>query len=98
MLYKVRTYGYDSTQGPHFVEERTVGSLKAARLYAHDVLKAHEIVTTNDCYHRDVGRCWSVDIALYVKGQDPDKQSPLIEVVLPEIYIVPSVGELGYTP
>jgi hypothetical protein len=75
-----------------------VGSLKAARLYAHDVLKAHEIVTTNDCYHRDVGRCWSVDIALYVKGQDPDKQSPLIEVVLPEIYIVPSVGELGYTP
>lgn len=89
-MYRVKLYGYDSSRGPFLKEERTVGSPKAARLYAEDALKAHPIVTTNDCYWRDVGRSWSVSVY--------DMRDKFIEEVLPEIRIVPSVGELGYSP
>jgi hypothetical protein len=94
-MYRVKLYGYDSSKGPHFVEERTVGSLKAARLYAEEKLKTHPIVTTNDCYHRDVGRSWSVSV---YDISDPLYVEKFIEGIIPEIRIVPSVGELGYTP
>jgi hypothetical protein len=69
------------------VETRTFGSPIAARLWAASKLRGADIVTTNDCYHRDVARAPSV--SLHQAGKQ-------IEEITPPVHIVPSCGELGY--
>lgn len=70
-------------------ERRVCGSRRAAELCAESMLRPHRVVTTSACYHRDIGRAASVDIR---------QGGKCLLSVMPEVDIVPSVGELGWTP
>jgi hypothetical protein len=72
-------------------ESRTFGTERAAELWAASVLPP--TVTTNDCYHRDVGRAPSVRLAR-VDGNGESKT--LLRYVEAPVVIHRSVGELGY--
>lgn len=81
-------------------ESRIFGTRRAAELWARSVLEP--VVTTRDCYHRDVGRADSVDVAPVVHFRNaimPAKeyrQCGCKWTIEPDVCIVPSVGELGY--
>lgn len=101
MLYQA-THWARSKFEPSFEikESRIFGTKRAAEMWAQSVLEP--VVTTRDCYHRDVGRADSVDVAPV-----PPKSYTLRQrcgvwarnrpvTIQPEVCIVPSVGELGY--
>ena len=109
MLYSATHHIYSRTDGHSCGETRTFGSLKAARLWAKSILPESHQVSDED-YHRDMGRCSTVDIRsvgkdLIVSPQtDPDHidyftpymRHTFRTTVYPRIDIVPSVGQLGY--
>jgi hypothetical protein len=109
MLYSATHHIYSPTHGHSCGETRTFGSLKAARLWAKSVLPESHQVSDED-YHRDMGRCSTVDIrsskcwpvsTKAVWSDDPGYFDTYIayahkETVYPRIDIVPSVGQLGY--
>jgi hypothetical protein len=85
------------------VETRRFGSRSAALSWAKSVLEP--IVTTNDCYHRDVGRAGHVELTSqrssrlsysFTRGRCSSKSLTAAGHVSPEVIIVPSCGELGY--
>ncbi len=60
-----------------------------ANAFATKVLCKHVVETTNALYHQDMYRSNYCEIL-----QDKN----MIGTIYPEVRIVPSVGELGYTP
>lgn len=70
-------------------EIRTGGSLRWGQLCGTDLLKPHAVTTTRYNYHRDTARAAFVHVC--VKGVT-------VDTVEPEVCIVPSVGELGWSP
>lgn len=83
-------------------ETRIFGSKRAAELWARSVLEP--VVTTRGNYHRDIGRADSVDVSplppkAYTLRQRCGVWARNRTVTIePEVHIVPSVGELGWTP
>jgi hypothetical protein len=85
-------------------ETRQFGTRKAAEMWANSVLPP--VVTTNDCYWRDIGMSGSV--TLYPSSPRSMRNNPRRRsgfwarnppmTVEAEVVIVPSVGELGWTP
>jgi hypothetical protein len=57
--------------------------------------KRNPIVTTNWCYHRDVSRAPSYDL---FDARRNEYRHEIVDSWQPEPEIVPSVGELGWTP
>jgi hypothetical protein len=90
MLYVATHYTYSPVTGPGVGETRTFGTRRTAELWAHSLLKRTPVVTTNDCYWRDLGRAPCVRMSR--------KDQVASETILPEVHVVPSVGELGWTP
>jgi hypothetical protein len=76
---------------------RSGGSEKWAELCAADILKGKTVVTTRDNYHRDTARADFCTIGkLNGRGNRGNwRNSRNID---PECVIVPSVGELGWSP
>jgi hypothetical protein len=106
-LYRV-TYWLpsDARANGYEVRTETCGSEKAARLAAVTWLRRYPTVTTNDCYHRDRSRGASVSVhrlakktlrAGSLKRAFWEREKQVADIIAP-VYIVPSVGELGYTP
>jgi hypothetical protein len=87
-------------------ETRIFGTPRAAELWARSVLEP--VVTTRDCYHRDVGRTDSVDVAPVIRFQCQSvyalraqmgyRQCGRKWTIEADVRIVPSVGELGIVP
>ncbi len=85
------------------VETRTFGNERTARIWAAEVLGT--IVTTNDCYWRDLGRAAEVEMTRlkpsklkysFTRGRCGKRDGSVAGKVAPQVVIVPSVGELGY--
>jgi hypothetical protein len=57
--------------------------------------KLGKLYTTNDCYHRDLGRAASMRLERVFKVNRVTT-SQFVGWQEPEVVIVPSVGELGY--
>jgi hypothetical protein len=97
MLYEVTHHTYSPSTGHDVGLVCTVGTKRAAELLAEHLLReAGRIYTTNDCYHRDLGRAGSVRVRerksrRFLAQYDPSDFDGLV-------HIVPSVGELGWTP
>lgn len=97
MLYEVTHYTYSPSTGPGVGRTEIVGTKRAAELLAEHLLTEDgHIYTTNDCYWRDLGRVGSVRVRERKSGRflaqyDPSDFDGLV-------HIVPSVGELGYSP
>jgi hypothetical protein len=86
-------------------ETRRFGNMTAAKAWAASVLP--DIVTTNDCYWRDVGRGESVELTIevpsrlpysFTRGRQSSKNRQAMGSVESKVVVVPSVGELGWTP
>ncbi len=77
-------------------ETRRFGTRRAAELWAASVIKP--VVTTNDCYWRDVGRAESVGLEVIVPLSRRVNAYERVGTIEAEVVIVPSVGELGWTP
>ena len=84
-------------------ETRRFGTRKAAEMWAASALPP--VVTTNDCYWRDVGRAESVECTKRYRGKRPSNKGRFwrnsymsLPTINAAIHIVPSVGELGWTP
>lgn len=86
-------------------ETRRFGTRAAAVAWARSVLPP--IVTTNDCYWRDVGRGESVELSTerpsrlgygFTRGRCRAKSTTPAGTVEARVVLVPSVGELGWTP
>jgi hypothetical protein len=91
MLFRVKLYTANRYEPSHdLTDTRVVGTVRAAELCAEALLAPHRVHTTRDCYHRDVGR------AAYVTVTDRD--GIIRHMADAPVTIVPSVGELGYTP
>lgn len=92
MLYEVVLFESDPYERGHRgTETRKVGSLRAAELLSESLLRSRPVVTTDGCYHRDVARgAWCGTFA-------PGKHRPVQTIDAP-VHIVPSVGDLGWSP
>lgn len=86
-------------------ETRRFGTRRAAEMWARSVIEP--VVTTNDCYWRDVGRASSVELTEcrasklgygFTRGRCRNFTAVAAGTVEAEVIIVPSVGELGWTP
>lgn len=69
------------------VETRRFGTPAHAARWAAQVLAGKDIVTTNECYSRDVSRADSVTL---------HRAGVQIPEVLPTIHVHQSIGERGY--
>jgi hypothetical protein len=69
------------------IDTRRIGTERAVELWAASALAP--IVTTRDCYHRDVASAPWIDLV---------RTDGTTRTISPEVIIVPSVGELGWTP
>lgn len=102
MLYRATYHGPHTPDG-HPYETRILPTLRAVELWAQSLLSGVHVTTTRDCYHRDVGRAPSVTYRQVTrfKGAIGSVLAPCSGKrgeILPPITIVPSVGELGWTP
>ena len=70
------------------LEERTFGTRRAAELWAESVLGTIQVTRYN--YHRDLQRAAEVRLET--------RSGEYLGYVSPEPIIVPSVGELGWSP
>lgn len=105
MLYSATHHIYSPVDGHSCGETRTFGSLKAARLWAKEILPESHQVSDED-YHRGMGKCSTVEIKgryksdkgtpVYMKRSDREFFPHYRTTVYPRIDIVPSVGQLGY--
>lgn len=86
-------------------ETRKFGTERAAEQWARSILQP--VVTTNDCYWRDMGRADDVRLSRSFRCDNQfsgnGEYSRVLTVeylrtIEPEAVIVPSVGELGWTP
>ena len=107
MLHRVELCKRDAYGGDAY-EFRTFGSERAARNWVAPLLGT--ISVTNDTYHRDLGRANYARV-IAAKGdvlQAAAKEDTIfrrgltrgmsVYYIYPEVVVVPSVGELGYTP
>lgn len=101
MLYRATYHSGRDAYG----QTRILPTLRAVELWAESLLSGVHITTTRDCYHRDVARAPSVTYQSVIRWRG--MHSPAAELretlrakgeILPSISIVPSVGELGWTP
>jgi hypothetical protein len=69
------------------VETRRFGTPRAAALWAGQVLAGQDIVTTAECYSRDVSRASSVTL---------HRDGVQVEEILPPVHVHLSIGERGY--
>jgi hypothetical protein len=72
------------------VQTLQAGSWSKARKLAQKAMGP--VVTTDGCYHRDMGRAPWVKLIRRSKH----RTGPGANNVTPEVHFVPSVGELGY--
>jgi hypothetical protein len=101
-MYQVTYWKRDPDQRCHLAtDRRTVGTLKAARLFAADRLEP--LQTTRALWHDILGRADHVSIydmrgvARDKRDARPDEGGPVyVDTISPEVDLVPSVGELGY--
>jgi hypothetical protein len=86
-------------------ETRRFGNMAAAKAWAASTLP--DIVTTRDCYWRDVGRGESVELTIevpsrlpysFTRGRCRAKNTQAMGSVESRVILVQSVGELGWTP
>jgi hypothetical protein len=94
VTYEVLLFVWDGSERCHSVtDRRIVGGKRAGELCARHLLRSHTVVTTNGCYHRDTRH------AAFVLVSEPGKPltKPVASYDAP-VDIVPSVGELGWTP
>jgi len=101
-MYRATYHGPHTPDGATY-ETRILPTLRAVELWAADKLKGVLVETTRDTYWRDVGRAPSLTYQSVIRWRGMN--SPAAELretvrsggeILPEITIVPSVGELGY--
>lgn len=97
VLYKPELGPYGRQWTP--VQFRAFRSIESARRQCQRWLDRHEIVTSHGCFRRDLGRAWAASV-FDLKRRDRAGRPALVDVgeLCPPICIVPSVGELGYTP
>lgn len=81
------TYTKHTAYGFEHVETRHFGTERAAEMWASDVLKGQDVITTNENYWRDLARC--SDVRLYRKGG-------LVREITPPVHVHMSIGERGY--
>lgn len=97
MLYEVTHYTYSPKTGHGVGRTEIVGTPRAGELLAeHLLLESGHLFVTRDTYHRDLGRAGSVRVreargAGRFLAQYDHESFGLV-------HIVPSVGELGWTP
>ena len=89
-MYQVEFFSRVAPHTWEVTETRRVGTLRAAELCAESMLRPHRVVTTQYNVGRDMGRAPFCRIAPMGKRGERD--------IEPECVIVPSVGELGWTP
>lgn len=93
-MYRASHYAGD--RGTQFIESRVFGTERAAELWAASILPT--TVTTNDCYHRDVGRAPSVRLETDIGRAADNLRGSFVRYIEAPVRIVPSVGELGWSP
>jgi hypothetical protein len=106
MLYRATYHSGRDPYGQTTFETRILPTLRAVELWAETKLKGARVETTNDCYHRDVGRAPSITYESVKKRKTfiPPRVRRLFMTghtrgeIFPPITIVRSVGELGYSP
>jgi hypothetical protein len=103
MLYRATYHSGRDPYGQTTFETRILPTLRAVELWAQSLLSGNRIVTTNDCYWRDVGHAPSVAWQAFGRNPIQFTGSPVKQFVnggeiLPPITIIKSVGELGWTP
>jgi hypothetical protein len=86
---------YDSNGYPNEeqVETRLCSDVWQAEQWARR--KLGKLYTTNDCYHRDLGRAASMRLERVIR-HDRSVYHKFVGYLEPKVIIVPSVGELGY--
>ena len=104
MLYRATYYsGRDQFTGATTYETRILPTRRAVELWAQDKLQGAHVVTTRDCYWRDISNAPSVTYQSVIRWRG--MHSPAAELretarargeILPPVSTVPSVGELGY--
>lgn len=101
MLYRATYYSArDQFTGATTFETRILPTLRAVELWAQIKLQGVHVTTTRDCYWRDISNAPSVTWYVLPKRSltfVTPEPTPKGEI-LPPISIVPSVGDLGWTP
>lgn len=106
MMYRATYHGPRNPYGEWQTETRILPTLRAVELWAATKLQGVRVETTRDCYWRDVSNAPSVTYKSVIKYRSRLQPTPnemyhtyrWSGEILPEIIIVPSVGELGWTP